>query len=59
MCQPHLMKLKNLRITDSNVRVAGLKLFNAYKHAIQLAQQNEFKTEFKPRKHQVGFITPE
>jgi len=25
------MKFKNLRITDSSVRVAGLGLFNAYK----------------------------
>jgi len=39
------------------------ELFNAYKHAIQLAQQNEFKpecnaeinTEVKPRNHQFGF----
>ena len=31
MCQPNLMKFRNLRITDSNVRVAGLGLFNAYK----------------------------
>ena len=30
MCQPDLMKFKNLRITDSNLRVAGLGLFNAY-----------------------------
>lgn len=31
MCQPHLMKFRNLRITDSNVKGAGLVLFNAYK----------------------------
>ena len=31
MCQPHLMKFKNLRITDSNIRTPGLGLFSAYK----------------------------
>ena len=31
MYQPHLIKSKNLRITDSNIKGAGLGLFNAYK----------------------------
>jgi len=30
-CQPHLMKYKNLRITNSGIKNAGLGLYNAYR----------------------------